>query len=297
MYEQFYKLRELPFALTPDPAFLYPSTQHSLALSMLRYGLISRSGFCVLTGEVGSGKTLLVRQLLDSMQAEVTIGLINNLTRESDDLLQWINMAFDLKHSGRDIVTLYQDFVDFLVREYAAGRRVVLIVDEAQNLSVEMLEQLRVLSNVNSGKNLVLQTFLVGQPELLDTLRQPELRQFAQRINIEYQLKPLSLEDTLAYVRHRLGVAGGDTNLISVGAVALVHQATGGVPRLINQLCDTALVYGFAEQVPDIDAGLMTQVIAGRRAGGIFPDMSAKPSSVEDTASFKPDFRHLSSMQ
>jgi general secretion pathway protein A len=271
VYEDFYKLRELPFALTPDPAYLYRSAQHSLALTMLRYGVMCRSGFCVLTGEVGSGKTLLVRQLLDSMQEEVSVGLINNLTHRSDDLLQWISMAFGLQHAGRDVVTLYQDFVDLLLREYAAGRRVVLIVDEAQNLTVDMLEQLRVLSNVNAGKHVVLQTFLVGQPELLDTLRLPELRQLAQRITVDYHLTPLSLEDTLAYVRHRLSVAGGDTDLISVGAVSLAHQAAGGVPRLINQLCDTALVYGFAEQQHSIDAGLMTQVVAGRRAGGIFP--------------------------
>jgi general secretion pathway protein A len=297
MYEDFYKLRELPFALTPDPAFLYLSSQHSLALTMLRYSVTSRSAFCVLTGEVGSGKTLLVRQLLGSLQEQVSVGLISNLTHQSDDLLQWIGMAFGLNHAGRDIVTLYQDFVDFLLREYAAGRRVVLIVDEAQNLTVEMLEQLRVLSNVNAGKHVVLQTFLVGQPELLDTLRQPELRQFAQRVNIDYQLKPLSLEDTLAYVRHRLSVAGGSTDLFSVGAVALVHEASGGLPRLINQLCDTALVYGFAEQQQGIDAGLMTQVIVGRRTGGIFPDTGPVSANLEDTARMKAEFRQATSVQ
>lgn len=271
MYEGFYKLRELPFALTPDPAFLYPSKQHNFALTMLRYGLMSRAGFCLLTGEVGSGKTLVVRQLLDSVQQEVTVGLINNLTPESGRLQQWVNLAFGLEHADRDEATLYQLFVGFLLREYAAGRRVVLIVDEAQNLGERMLEQLRVLSNVNAGKHVVLQTFLVGQPELQETLRLPQLRQFAQRINIDYHLQPLNLEDTVAYVRHRLTVAGGDTELLSVGAIALVHEASGGVPRLVNQLCDTALVYGFAEQQESIDAGLMKQVIAGRRAGGVFP--------------------------
>jgi general secretion pathway protein A len=284
MYEEFYNLREQPFALTPDPSFLYLSSQHGFALTMLRYGVMSRAGFCLLTGEVGSGKTLLVRQLLASMKEEVSVGLLNNLTRESDDLLQWISMAFGLKHEGRDVVALYQDFVDFLLREYAAGRRVVLIVDEAQNLSIEMLEQLRVLSNTNAGKHVVLQTFLVGQPELLDTLRRPELRQFAQRISIDYHLMPLNLEDTLSYVRHRLATAGGDTELISVGAVALIHQASGGVPRLINQLCDTALVYGFAEQQQSIDAGLVKQVIDGRRAGGVFPGRTAERPAATDTA-------------
>lgn len=275
MYEGFYQLRRLPFALTPDPAFLYLSKQHKFALTMLRYGVMSRAGFCLLTGEVGSGKTLVVRHLLDSLGEEVNVGLINSLTRESGRLLQWVNLAFGVEHESRDDATLYQLFIGFLMREYAAGRRVVLIVDEAQNLSAGMLEQLRVLSNVNAGQHVLLQTFMVGQPELVATLRQPQLRQFAQRINVDYHLQPLNLEDTIAYVRHRLAVAGGSTELFSVGAIALVHEASGGVPRLVNQLCDTALVYGFAEQQADIDASLVQQVIDARMAGGVFPGRAA----------------------
>lgn len=271
MYEQFYKLRELPFALTPDPSFLYLSKQHGFALTMLRYGVQSGAGFCVLTGEVGSGKTLLVRQLLASVKDEVSVGLLNTLPRDSDDLLRWVCMAFGIEHSGQESVSLYQSLVDFLLREYAAGRRAVLIVDEAQNLGIDMLEHLRLLSNVNDGKHVVLQTILVGQPELLETLRSPQLRQFAQRVGIDYHLKPLNLEDTIAYVRHRLSIAGGDADLFSADAIAQAHHASGGVPRLINQLCDTALVYGFAEQQQGIDAALMNQVIEERRTGGIFP--------------------------
>ncbi|MEJ0099929.1 MAG: AAA family ATPase [Pseudomonadota bacterium] len=180
-------------------------------------------------------------------------------------------MPSGLEHDSRDDATLYQLFVGFLMREYAAGRRVVLVVDEAQNLSEAMLEQLRVLSNVNAGQHVLLQTFMVGQPELVDTLRLPQLRQFAQRINVDYHLRPLNLEDSIAYVRHRLAVAGGNAELFSVGAIALVHEASAGVPRLLNQLCDTALVYGFADQQPEIDAGLVHQVIAERTAGGVFP--------------------------
>jgi general secretion pathway protein A len=277
MYENFYKLRRLPFALTPDPAFLYLSKQHKFALTIFRYGVMTRAGFCLLTGEVGSGKTLVVRHVLQSIGEEVSVGLLNSLTRESGRLLQWVNLAFGLEHDSRDDTTLYQLFVGFLMREYAAGRRVVLIVDEAQNLSESMLEQLRVLSNVNAGEHVLLQTFLVGQPELVETLRLPQLRQFAQRINVDYHLLPLNLEDTIAYVRHRLAVAGGSGELFSTGAIALVHAASGGVPRLINQLCDTALVHGFAEQQPEIDAGLMYQVIAARREGGMFPGGQAAP--------------------
>jgi general secretion pathway protein A len=275
MYEQFYSLRERPFALTPDPAYLFLSKQHSFALSMLRYGVETGAGFCVLTGEVGSGKTLLIRQLLASVQHDVTVGLLNNLSRNSDDLLRWVCMAFGIEHHGQEIVSLYQSLVDFLLREYAAGRRAVLIVDEAQNLGVDILEQLRLLSNVNDGKHVVLQTILVGQPELLEILRLPQLRQFAQRIGIDYHLKPLELEDTMAYVRHRLSVAGRDSGPFSQDAVALVHQASAGIPRLINQICDTSLVYGFAEQEEIIDARLMRQVIEERQSGGIFPSQPA----------------------
>ncbi|HUG73576.1 MAG TPA: AAA family ATPase, partial [Steroidobacteraceae bacterium] len=268
---QFYSLREPPFAVTPDPEFLYPSVQHGFALTMLRYGVMSGAGFCVLTGEVGSGKTLIVRKLLAGLPEEVTVGLLHNLARDADDLLRWVNMAFGLPYAGQEVVALYQQFVDFLLREYAAGRRVALIVDEAQNLDVDMLEHLRLLSNVNDGKHVVLQTFLVGQPELLDTLRLPQLRQFAQRVGIDYHLQPLNQQDTMAYVRHRLVVAGGDPELFSAGALKLVHLSSGGVPRLINQLCDTALVYGFAGQREKISAVLMKQVIEGRRIGGILP--------------------------
>jgi type II secretory pathway predicted ATPase ExeA len=271
MYEQFYNLRERPFALTPDPAFLYLSKQHGFALTMLRYGVQSGAGFCVLTGEVGSGKTLLIRQLLASVQGEISVGLLNSLPRDADDLLRWVCMAFGIEHAGQDVVSLHQSLVDFLLREYAAGRRAVLIVDEAQNLGVDMLEHLRLLSNVNDGKHVVLQTILVGQPELLETLRSAQLRQFAQRVGIDYHLKPLGLEESIAYIRHRLLIAGGDSGLFSTGAVAQVHHASGGIPRLINQLCDTALVYGFAEQQASIDAALMSQVIEERRSGGIFP--------------------------
>jgi type II secretory pathway predicted ATPase ExeA len=271
MYREFYKFRELPFALTTDPAFFYLSRQHKFALSLLRYGVASRAGFCLLTGEVGSGKTLVVRQLLGALQQEITVGLISNTSRKLGRLMPWVCLAYGLDYRQKDDAELYQLFVDFLVQEYAVGRSVVLIVDEAQNLGVEMLEELRVLSNVNADKHMVLQTFLVGQPELRDFLQAPQLRQFAQRISIDYHLDTLTLDDAYAYVRHRLAVAGGSADLIAAGAVELAHQCAGGVPRLINQLCDTALVYGFADQLDSIESELMTQVIANRSAGRVFP--------------------------
>ena len=282
LYEHFYKLRESPFTLTPDPAFLYRSRQHDFAMTLLRYGIVSQASFCLLSGEVGSGKTLLVRQLLNSLEQEIRVGLISNTSRQFGRLLPWVCLAFDLACDGKDDAALYRIFVEFVTREHGAGRRAVLIVDEAQNLSAEMLEELRVLSNINADKQIALQIFLVGQPELRDTLRLPQLRQFAQRIGVDYHLVPLSLEEARAYVRHRLAVAGGDPELISAAAVDLVHASSAGVPRLINQLCDTALVYGFSDQRPGIDAELMAQVIADRTSGGIFP------AAISSGAAFAP---------
>jgi general secretion pathway protein A len=271
LYEEFYKLREPPFTLTPDPAFLYRSRQHNFAFTLLRYGIVSRASFCLLSGEVGSGKTLLVRQLLNALGEDICVGLISNTSRQLGRLLPWVCLAFGVEADGRDDATLYRLLVHHVVRQSEAGRRVVLIVDEAQNLGPDMLEELRVLSNINADKQTTLQIFLVGQPELRETLRLQQLRQFAQRISVDYHLEPLSLEDAQAYVRHRLAVAGGDTALISSAAIELAHASSGGIPRLINQLCDTALVYGFSDQRPSVDADLMAQVIEDRRSGGILP--------------------------
>lgn len=271
LYESFYKLRESPFTLTPDPAFLYRSRQHNFAFTLLRYGIVSQASFCLLSGEVGSGKTLLVRQLLQSLENEIRVGLISNTSRQFGRVLPWVCLAFGLPHEGKDDAALYRTFVEFVTREHTLGHRVVLIVDEAQNLSADVLEELRVLSNINADKQTALQIFLVGQPELRDTLRLPQLRQFAQRISVDYHLVPLSRDDAQAYVRHRLSVAGGDPELISAAAVDLAYASSAGIPRLINQLCDTALVYGFSDQRPSIDAELMSQVIADRTAGGVFP--------------------------
>jgi putative secretion ATPase (PEP-CTERM system associated) len=271
MYETFYGLKEKPFALTPDPQFLYPSPQHVMALTLLEYGLEQRSGFVLITGEVGSGKTTLIRQLLGRIADDVTVGLIANTHRAFGPLMQWVLLAFGLDYKAKESAALFQTFTEFLIEEYGSRRRVLLIVDEAQNLGMETLEELRVLSNINADKDFVLQTILVGQPELRATLREPAMRQLAQRISVDYHLKALARAETHEYVRHRLEVAGGSPDIIAREAIEFVHGGTGGVPRLINSLCDTALVYGFAEQRRTIDAELMAQVIRDRAAGGILP--------------------------
>ena len=272
MYEKFYELREKPFALTPDPEFLYFGLHHRRALLQLEYGLANQAAFLLVTGEVGAGKTTLIRYLLGRVDAGLTVGLISHTARDTGRLLPWVCSAFGIEVGGRDDVTLHNAFIDFAIAEYASARRLVLIVDEAQNLGQARLEELRVLSNINVDKHLVLQTILVGQPELRDLMRAPQLRQFAQRIGADYHIGALSEAETVHYVRHRLRVAGCPRlDLFRTAAMRLAHASSGGVPRLINQLCDTALVYGYAEQRPRIDAQLMQDAIEDRIAGGIFP--------------------------
>lgn len=177
---------------------------------------------------------------------------------------------------------MYQRFVDFVISEYAQGRRTVLIIDEAQNMSVETLEELRMLSNINADKDQALQVILSGQRELRETLRRPELVQFAQRIAVDYHLKPLSYDETSAYIQHRLKIAGGDPALFDTDACAAVFRYSGGIPRLINLLCDTALVYGYAEQKDRIDARLVTDVAREKQEGGIFPVFDEVPPESDD---------------
>jgi type II secretory pathway predicted ATPase ExeA len=272
MYESFYGLRQKPFALTPDPQFLYRSPKHLSGLLLLEYGLLNQAGFVVLTGEVGCGKTLLVRQLLSRRDDAIRIGVISNAHQSFGNLLQWICLAFALDYRGKCDAELYELFATYLIAEHAAGRRVVLIVDEAQNLGPAKLEELRVLSNLNTDA-MLLQIILVGQPELRELLQCTQLRQFAQRIGADHHLSPLSQVEARRYIWHRLRVAGGRLGLIELDAVELVCAASGGVPRLINQLCDTALVYGFAERQQVVSRNLIRQVMRDRASGGLLAGM------------------------
>lgn len=272
MYKAHFGLREKPFSLLPDPSFLYLSDKHRMALALLQYGLSNQAGFTAITGGIGTGKTTLIRYLLNNMEQDITVGLISNTHRSFGELLQWILLAFNLDHANKTKVEMYQTFVDFMIREYARNRRTVLIVDEAQNMEADTLEELRMLSNVNADKDQVLQIVLVGQQQLRDTLRRPDLVQFVQRIAVDYHLTPLTAEETQAYIRHRLVVAGGDPDLFTDEACAAVHRYSHGVPRLVNLLSDLALVYGYAEQRTQIDADLVTDVAREKQAGGLFPD-------------------------
>ena len=270
MYEKHFGFREKPFSLTPDPAFLYLGRKHSMALTMLEYGVTNDAPIIVISGEIGSGKTTVIRHLLNTLQEDTTVGLISNTHKAFGELIQWVAMAFGLPFENKEKVALYSNFVDFLIREYSSGKRTVLIVDEAQNMDAAMLEELRVISNINADKNLVLQLVLVGQPELRDTLRQPNLEQFAQRVSVDYHLDPLDRLETREYIEHRLVTAGGARNVISRPAMELIFELSTGVPRIINSLCDTALVYAFADGKQKVTTKLVRDIVAEKKAKGLF---------------------------
>lgn len=269
MYEAFYGLTEKPFSIQPDPDFLYFGKRHSLAYTMLEYGIQNRAGFSVICGEIGCGKTTLIRHLLNQLGPELTVGLVYNTHQDIADLLEWIMLAFGQPYEGMSPVARYDAFQRFLISEYGAGRRVILIVDEAQNLSVGALESLRMLSNINADKHQLLQVILVGQPQLRDLLKKPELHQFAQRVAVDFFIPPLSPGEVAQYIEHRLRVAGREEPLFSEQAIDRIAEASRGIPRSVNILSDMALVYGFAEEAPTIELATVDEVLADRREFGV----------------------------
>ncbi|HEV8621039.1 MAG TPA: AAA family ATPase [Nitrospiraceae bacterium] len=287
MYESFYNLRTKPFALLPDSDFLYPGSTHRAAYSILEYGLIHEAPFLVLTGDPGMGKTSLLQKLISEHGEKHSIGLVTNARYDIEHLLPWILLSLGLSKKRLDPVEAYHLFSEFLIQGSKQHRRVILIIDEAQSLGAELLEELRLLSNLNDGKTLKLQIILSGQPDLHTLLQRIDMTQFAQRIVVDYHLEPLSEAETGHCIRHRLQVAGGHPSLFTNKACALVHRLTRGNPRLINQVCDVALTYGFAEQERVITSKLVAQAAFDRNKGGILPlaareELSALASAPED---------------
>jgi general secretion pathway protein A len=272
MYERFYDLRERPFALSPDPEYLYPSRVHQEALDYLRYGLESQAGFIVITGEIGSGKTTLLQTLLRNLDTHTTVGRIVNTMLEPRELLETIMIDFGLDPTGKSKALLLRDLSQFLVDQRIAGRMVLLVIDEAQNLSLGALEELRMLSNLETEKSKLLQIVMVGQPNLRDKLSTPELEQLRQRITVSYHLPPLEIDETANYINHRLRRAAlGAPMQFPREATDLIHTRSRGVPRIINVICDAALVFGYAEERRIFDAPLIREVLGELETTGVLP--------------------------
>jgi putative secretion ATPase (PEP-CTERM system associated) len=262
MYEKFFELEKKPFELVPNPEFLFLSKSHKKAIVYLDYGLKEHAGFILVTGEVGSGKTTIVRNLLKNLDDTVTLSKVFNTKVTSEQLIAMVNDDFGLDTAHKDKITLLRELTDFLIDQHAAGRWPTLIIDEAQNLSGELLEEVRMLSNLETDTSKLLQIILVGQPELRKTLAQPELRQLRQRISISCHLMPLSRQETEDYIFHRLEIAG-NRNAVSFdeGSIDIIYSFSRGIPRLVNIICDFLMLSAFAEETRRMTRELVQEVI------------------------------------
>jgi type II secretory pathway predicted ATPase ExeA len=278
MYEQFFGLSRKPFELQPDPSFMYLASRHVSALKMLEYGLFNHDGFAVITGEVGCGKTTVIKYLVERLGDDVTVGVVPNTHKAFGNVMQWALIAFGLDYKKTTLAELYETFERFIIAEHERGKRVLLIIDEAQNLGANSLEVLRLLSNITANGKHVLHTALVGQPELRRLLQQPNMRQVRQRIAVAFHLTPLTEVETSHYMTRRLEVCGATLSLFEAGAASLIHMHSGGIPRLINVICDAALVYAFGERKKTVSLKTIRHVIADRKATGVMPVMTRKPA-------------------
>ncbi len=280
MYERFFQLRERPFALSPDPDYLYPSRGHREALGYLRYGIESQAGFVVITGEIGSGKTTLLQALLRGLDGQTTVVRLMNTLLSPAELLEAIAIDLGISPNGASKPALLHALAARLVEERQAGRLVLLVIDEAQNLGLEALEELRMLSNLETEKSKLIQLVLVGQPDLRDKLNLPTLVQLRQRITVSYHLGALDAEETAAYVNHRLRRASiGAPIQFPRSVTDRVHRRAKGVPRLTNVICDAALVFAYAEERRTIDPPLVDEAIRELQATGVLrPEADTDPA-------------------
>lgn len=284
MYESYFNLRTKPFDLVPNPEFLFFSKAHKRALVYLDYGINERAGFILLTGEIGSGKTTIIRDLIKKQRPGVVLSKIFNTNVTFDQLLAMVNDDFHLDVAGKDRIALMRDLNDFLIDQYARGNRPTLIIDEAQNLTTELLENIRMLSNLETDDAKLLQIILVGQPELRTTLADPSLLQLRQRISINCHINPLSRLEVEEYILHRLEIAGNREAVIFLPeSLDIIYRYSRGIPRLINIICDFLMLSAFAEEVQVLD-GAMTKDVIGDLDfenqfwdGGLQPKVEFKP--------------------
>ncbi|HDZ00182.1 MAG TPA: AAA family ATPase [Nitrospirae bacterium] len=261
MYEKHFSFKHKPFELVPNPDFLFLSSTHKKALTYLDYGIKEKIGFILLTGEIGSGKTTIIRNLIKNLNSSVKLSRINNTKVSSEQLISMINEDFGLEVDGKNKTKLLSELNAFLIDQYSKKSQPILLIDEAQNLSPDLLEEIRLLSNLETDRAKLLQIMLVGQTELKKTLMHPELMQLRQRININYHITPLTIDETVKYIRHRLTIAGNPEVMRFQGDMpGLIYRFSGGIPRLINILCDFALLTAFTEGKKEVNADIIREV-------------------------------------
>jgi len=262
MYLEFYGLKERPFEPVPDPKYFFTSSKHKTALSYLEYGFLTHLGFIVITGEPGTGKTLLIKKFL-TLFRKVAVATITNTNLDPLEFLQAVLQKFNISYNKNETKAhLLDKLQKFLTHKYTEKQPVILIIDEAQNLPFEVLEEIRMLSNLQTEKENLLQIILVGQPALRNKLHHPSLKQLLQRVSLNYHLLPLEKTETEAYIKHRLKVAGArNADIFLPEAIEAIFKHTRGIPRLINTICDAALVYGFADELKIITENVINDVV------------------------------------
>jgi general secretion pathway protein A len=266
MYEKFYNFSEKPFNVTPDTKFFFPSPKHQEALNSLIYAVEERKGFVVITGEIGAGKTTVSRSLLNRLSLNTKVAVITSTNLSPKELISEILDEFEVEHKGGSKQKLLAYLNSYLIKQLAAGVNVVLIIDEAQNLSTKVMEEVRMLSNLETERDKLIQIILMGQPELRQKLNNPKLEQFRQRIAVYYHLNSLNKEETREYIYHRLSLvnSNGYKEIFSPEAVELIYLNSRGIPRLINLFCDSALLSGFVYEAKVISAKIINEVARER---------------------------------
>lgn len=265
MYEEYYSLLGKPFSQTPDPSCFFMSRQHAEALATVQYSLLTSAGLTLVTAESGLGKTALLRRVMSNLDESVLVGCVANTHSDFNSILPWIMSAFELRSNLSDSVTMYQTLEAFLDEQSSASRRVVLIIDEAQNLSQSALEEVRLLLNLNLNEERGLQMVLVGQPSLEQKLSLDAMKELAQRVALDFKINPLDFEDTDAYITYRLSLCGGKPEIFDYVARATVFYHSCGIPRLINSICDLALVYGFGDSLETIDYRVVHRALLSKK--------------------------------
>ncbi|MBE9569815.1 MAG: AAA family ATPase [Proteobacteria bacterium] len=271
MYENYYGFRERPFSIVPNPDYLYLSPIHQNALTYLEYGLMEDIGFILLTGDVGTGKTTLIRYVINQFCSDMDVAVIFNTNVSADQLISLILRSYGLSSDTNDKVNALDILYNYLIEKYSENRRALIIIDEAQNLSHESLEEVRMLSNLQSDDHVLLQIMLVGQPELKAKLRHQSFTSITQRIAVKFHLSPLTRKEAGRYIAFRLEKAGGKSDLFDTEAVDMIYRESGGIPRSINLICDSALVYGFGYDLRTIGGPVIEQVVQDR--GGLEVEM------------------------